>query len=272
MIMAEADPSTAIVLNCFGRGCSSILWNFIGSSPDVLMPRNEWHQGFYGDWLYVGRILRFLTRQRGLNIPAMPPLPALVRRRAIRSVSSDTHGNRPESARNIVLKLMDHHIAWNNVIQASFPVVRQVVLVRHPYSQCESLLRTGLSEDEAIRWYVDVMVRMEAVMKSPDAVLIRFEDFVRSPIGSIEKVYEALEINLPYSGGFFMKQKRFGAERTSDSLAIGDLIVVNAGNASTLIDSTVNEKAAARLSPEYRARVWDKTGSVASAFGYHQDP
>ena len=34
----EALPPNRLLLNCFGRGGSSIVWNIIGSSPDVFMP------------------------------------------------------------------------------------------------------------------------------------------------------------------------------------------------------------------------------------------
>ena len=37
-----------IILNCYGRGGSGIVWRMIGSSPDVIMTSEEWHVGVFG--------------------------------------------------------------------------------------------------------------------------------------------------------------------------------------------------------------------------------
>lgn len=47
-----------IVLNCFGRGGSSIVWNMIASSPDVLWPGLEWHQSVFGSQHVLRKAMR----------------------------------------------------------------------------------------------------------------------------------------------------------------------------------------------------------------------
>ena len=76
----RAPPDRVIVLNCFGRGGSGIVWRMIGSSPDVIMTSREWHVGVFGrgrplrkesatgvsvPWHPVGRALYEATRSGG---------------------------------------------------------------------------------------------------------------------------------------------------------------------------------------------------------------
>ena len=44
----RAPIGRVIVLNCYGRGGSGMVWRMIGSSPDVIMTSEEWHVGASG--------------------------------------------------------------------------------------------------------------------------------------------------------------------------------------------------------------------------------
>ena len=263
-----ARVDRAILLNCFGRGGSSIAWNMIGSSPDVLMPASEWHHGFYGRWQVVGRLLRRVVRALQTDVPALKPLAGPLYRRACTSVPAAERHVKPRAS-SIVLKVMDHHIAMNPTIAASFPSVSQVVLVRHPLAQCESLLRHGLAVEQATAWYVDVMRQMIRLAETPGTIVCHFDSLVRDPFAERDVLYDKLGLSRPEPDGFRLKRKKFGAERTTEVRgAAGEYVDVTAGNVAGLIDKDVNARSIDRLSDADRNRVWQATGEVASYFGY----
>lgn len=240
----------------------------IGSSPDVLMPAGEWHHGFYGRWQVVGRSLRRIVRPFRIDVPAISPLSRALYRRACASVPAVERQAKPRAS-SIVLKVMDYHIAMNPTIVASFPEVNQVVLVRHPLAQCESLLRHGLGRGQAAAWYVDVMRQMIKLAEKPDTIVCRFENLVRDPFAERDALYGKLGITRPQPDGFVLKRKKFGAERTTDVKgALGDYVDVTAGNVADLIDKDVNERSMARLTESDREYIWQATDEVASYFGY----
>ncbi len=67
-----SSPERIIVLNCYGRGGSGIVWRMIGSSPDVIMTGDEWHVGVFGGARLPrkGALLAF----RSLGISSFEPL------------------------------------------------------------------------------------------------------------------------------------------------------------------------------------------------------
>ena len=259
----------AILLNCFGRGGSSILWNMIGSSPDVLMPNGEWHVGFYGKWLVVGRVLRRVMRRARIDTPAFGPLSSLIYRRACATVSQHERESKP-GASSVVIKVMDHHIAMNSAIAAGFSDVKQVILVRNPLAQCESLMRSGQDLRTATRWYVDVTDRMIDLAKRSDNYICRFEDLVRDPFAIRDDMYAKLSIAPPLSGSFKMKRKKYGADRTPEiKKAAGHYVDVTFQNVSEIVDRDVNERSVMRLSDMEKSFILRQTGRSASFFGYN---
>lgn len=270
-IAPDKTIDRAILLNCFGRGGSSIVWNMVGSSPDVLMPASEWHRGFYGRWHILSRLLRRVDRSLRVEIPTLRPLSGFAYRRACASVPLEERTAKPY-ATSIVLKVMDYHMAMNPTIAAGFVNVSQVVLVRHPLAQCESLLRTGLDLRQAVTWYVDVLRRMIRLAEKPGTVVCRFDNLVRDPFAERDILYDKLGLTRPQPDGFVLKRKKFGAERTTEvKAAIGDYVDVTADNVADLIDKDVNERSIARLSDGDKDYVWKATDEVASYFGYNTE-
>jgi hypothetical protein len=139
-------------LNCFGRGGSSIVWNIIGSSPDVLMPRCEWHEGVFGRFY---KLRKAACHVGGTGDWASVPL---LWRHMGAATAETAPGERNEKAqaRYVVLKVMDYYIAVDDAIARGFAEARNLVLTRHLLPMCEGLIRSGLSEACAIRWYNDV--------------------------------------------------------------------------------------------------------------------
>jgi Sulfotransferase family len=254
-----------IVLNCYGRGGSGIVWRMIGSSPDVIMTSEEWHVGVFGatKTLRKGLPLAF----RSLGIRSFEPL----RRYALRKTLEMQRPNdvtTKADARSLVVKLMDYHIVFAQMIGASFERATFVNLTRHPYGQCESLMRSGLSLEEACRWYDDV-ARMMAKQGESGAISVRFEEVVTRPIETCDRLYRSLGVRWSEDGKFEFKIKPYGTDRMADvGVEDKDFIRIGAEDAPRQIDASVLRGETERLSETQRRAIWDLTGAVAARLGY----
>ena len=260
-----APADRVIVLNCFGRGGSGIVWRMIGSSPDVIMTSEEWHVGVFGDrkTLRKGVPLAFRT----LGIRSFEPL----RRYALRKTLEMQRPNdviTKTDARSLVVKLMDYHIVFAQMIGTSFERATFINLTRHPYGQCESLMRSGLSLEEACQWYDDV-ARMMAQQTESGAIAVRFEDVVTRPIETCDRLYRSLGVRWSEDGKFEFKVKPYGSDRVADvGVEDRDFIRIGAEDASEQIDASVLRGETERLSDAQREAIWGLTGAAAARLGY----
>jgi hypothetical protein len=262
-----APTDRVIVLNCFGRGGSGIAWRMIGSSPDVIMTSEEWHVGVFGarKTLRKGVLLAF----RSLGIESLEPM----RRYAFRKTLEMQRPNdvtTKTDARSVVVKLMDYHIVFAQMICASFERATVVNLTRHPYGLCESLIRSGLSLDEACRWYRDVALMM-VKQTELGAITVRFEEVVTRPIETCDRLYRSLGVRWSEDGRFEFKIKPYGERRTEDvDVRDGKGLRIGAGDAGRYIDASVLSSGRHRLSDHQRKAIWNLTGEMASRLGYDQ--
>ena len=171
-------------------------------------------------------------------------------------------------ARSLVVKLMDYYIVFAEMIGASFEQATFVNLTRHPYGQCESLMRSGLSLEDACRWYDDV-ARMMAEQANLGAIAVRFEDVVTRPIETCDRLYRSLGVRWSEDGKFEFKVKPYGTDRVADvGVEDRDFIRIGAQDASQQIDASVLRGETERLSDAQRRAVWELTGATAALLGY----
>ena len=254
-----------IVLNCYGRGGSGIAWRMIGSSPDVIMTSEEWHVGVFGTRKAVrkGAPLAF----RSLGIQSFEPLRRYALRKTL-EMQRPSDMTTKTDAQSVVVKLMDYHIVFARMIGASFERATLVNLTRHPYGLCESLMRSGLSLEEACRWYADV-ARMLAQHAELAAITVRFEDIVTRPIETCDELYRSLGVRWSEDGKFEFKVKPYGTDRMAGvSVEDGEFIRIGAEDASEQIDASVLRGETERLSDTQRRAIWDLTGDAAARLGY----
>jgi sulfotransferase family protein len=262
---ARTPTDEIIVLNCYGRGGSGIVWRMIGSSPDVIMTSEEWHVGVLGTskTLRKGLPLAF----RSLGIQSFEPL----RRYALRKTREMRRPNdltTKTAARSLVVKLMDYHIVFAQMIGASFERATFINLTRHPYGQCESLMRSGLSLEAACRWYDDV-ARMMAQQTDLGAITVRFEDVVTRPIETCDGLYRSLGVRWSEDGKFEFKVKPYGTGRVADvGVEDKEFIRIGPEDASQQIDASVLRGERERLSDAQRRAIWNLTGAAAARLGY----
>jgi len=261
----RAPTDRVIVLNCFGRGGSGIVWRMIGSSPDVIMTSEEWHVGVFGSrkTLRKGLLLTF----RSLGIRTFEPLRRYAHRRTLEMQRLSDVTTKTD-AQSLVVKLMDYHIVFAQMIGTSFERATFVNLTRHPYGLCESLMRSGLSLPEVCRWYDDV-ARMMAQQAESGAITVRFEDVVTRPMETCDGLYRSLGVRWSEDGKFEFKVKPYGTDRLADGgVEERDFIRIAAQDASQQIDASVLRGETERLSETQRRAIWDRTGGAARRLGY----
>ena len=260
-----ARPDRVIVLNCFGRGGSGIVWRMLGSSPDVIMTSEEWHVAVFGS---RKMLRRGLTRAfRSLGLESCEPL----RRHALRKTLEMQRPNdvtTRTNAQSLVVKLMDYHIVFAEMVGSSFERATFINLTRHPYGQCESLIRSGLSLERACQWYADV-ARMLARHAESGAITVRFEEVVTRPMETCDGLYRSLGVRWSEDRKFEFKVKPYGTGRTADvGVENKDFIRIGAEDVSVQIDPSVLRGETERLSAAQRRAIWDLTGTEAAGLGY----
>ena len=229
------------------------------------MTSEEWHVGVFEHRkkLRKGASVAF----RSLGIQSFEPL----RRYALRKTleMQRPHDVTTKSdARSLVVKLMDYHIVFAEMIGRSFERATFVNLTRHPYGQCESLMRSGLNLEEACRWYGDVAVMM-VKQAELGAINVRFEEVVSRPIETCDELYRSLGVRWCEDGKFEFKIKPYGVDRMADvGVEDQNVIRIGAEEASRQIDASVLRAETERLSDAQRRAIWDLTGGVAARLGY----
>ena len=136
------------------------------------------------------------------------------------------------------------------MIGTSFERATFINLTRHPYGQCESLMRSGLSLEDACRWYDDV-ARMMAKQAESGAITVRFEDIVTRPIETCDGLYRSLGVRWAEDGKFEFKVKPYGSDRSADAgVEDKDFIRIGAEDVSKQIDASVLRGETERLSAD----------------------
>ena len=242
-----------------------MVWRMIGSSPDVIMTSAEWHVGVFGSrkTLRKGLPLAF----RSLGIRSFEPLRRYALRKTLEMQRPNDVTTKPD-ARSLVVKLMDYHIVFAEMIGRSFERATFVNLTRHPYGLCESLMRSGLSLEHACRWYDDV-ARMMVQQTEWGAIPVRFEDVVTRPMETCDGLYRSLGVRWPEDGKFEFKVKPYGTDRMADvGVEDKELIRIGAQDAAQQIDASVLRGETERLSDAQRRVIWGLTGGAAARLGY----
>lgn len=258
-------PPRAFILDCFGRGGSNIVWNMIGSSPDVLVPSREWHQGVFGQHHRLRKTMRAMGRVIDWN--AVPGFTRIAAARTARTISPEAWAEKPDATAT-VLKVMGFHIVFASAIEAGFAWSRHIVLMRHPLPMCESLIRSGESEGKAAAIYNGIAANMAKAARRPDTLSVRFEDMIADPASFYRRLAGDLALPPPPDGLVRFMQKKYGAARTTADHGGRDVVRIAPEELRERIDANVNRDAVARLTAEQRRHLWQATAGAAAALGY----
>lgn len=277
MLKKSPHPHAAdlrpIVLACFGRGGSNLMFSALGSSDAVLRMEREWHEAVFDDLTWLRRALRRLSR-RGIGLhlgtgsgPPGRTIQTLVRRRVMGDVRPHPIWGERGPA-HLVMKVMDYNIVRIPLIEASFTHGQVVCLTRGPLAQCESLMRSGLSVAAACDWYNDVAHSMADLPQG--TIRVRFEDFVRNPLQTLDLVF--LSLRLSPCSAFEIKDKAFGQARTqSTDVTHAATRRLTRHELRDFVAPDVNTRAIARLPDRVQAEIKARTGAAAARLGYKGD-
>jgi len=242
-----------------------MVWRMIGSSPDVIMTTKEWHDGVFGRRTLPRKLALVIFHRFGIE--SFEPLRRYTFAKTLQMLSPIDLAAKAD-ARTCVVKLMDYHIVFSEMIRRSFRQATFVNLTRHPYGQCESLMRTGLSLENACRWYNDVAHLMIDHVQA-EAIAVRFEDVIARPLETCDALYKLLSVRWSEDGTFMFKDKPYGAHRTANvDVRDGEIIRIGGENWRKYIDSSVLTYATDRLSDKERTAIWALTGTAAVRLGY----
>lgn len=207
-----------IILNCFSRGGSNILWNILLSHPEVCSPIEETLQIFRFDRRaprWAGLQAAWLTGQWNFfdqwNLNDRKPVSARAQAfidetlfqwklrtledDEMRWKDHDTVYTRAEvEASRLVMKNNNGLASLTERFLDMYPDAVFLALVRDPIPLYESHKRNGTpvsSSPEAFASFYESMVwRIQAdAQKWKSCRILRFEDILREPILSIQKIY-----------------------------------------------------------------------------------
>jgi hypothetical protein len=101
-----------------------------------------------------------------------------------------------EYGANIVLEKTPRHIWHQDYIRRKYPGTRFIVTTRDGREVIASLYERYGDWDAACARYLDDSILSLRQVNMPDTKVVRYEDFVMSPVGVIEKIY--FWLNLSY--------------------------------------------------------------------------
>jgi hypothetical protein len=213
----------ALVINALPRSGSNILWNIIGSSPDVQMTQDEFH-GLTG---HFGNIaIRAMMRLNALA-PSRPLMHQHIRQSVFKSADMalqaksqkfDERGIDPAETRFVCFKVMGGDNRFNDLISYSFPESFFVFLTRDEAGICDSYCRRGLAPEAAARMYANSIDRMKETARREKSFLwVQFEDLFTDLQQEIDRIYTHFGLRYPTDNLYLYKEKGFGPGQEESS-------------------------------------------------------
>jgi hypothetical protein len=250
----------AIIINSFGRGGSNILTNMIGSSPSVLMLRNEFWQFYYPGLNLPPKIYRCFGIKPGQLASRLMFFARHFQNNLEKgiqhSISTDyqlrkRRGLTLEPVDHILFKVTEYDIFLNSKIEAQFDETIFIGLVRNGYGLCDSWKRRGMPAKMAGRVYGHIAGRMVAERNSrKNYILVRFEDMVSDPLRFLDRLYERLALPRPRENSYIHRPKGFGPGQETAASEHRMMRIVPLSYWQPLLREKINEAAIERLTRE----------------------
>lgn len=218
-----------IFIVAYARGGSNILLNLLRSHPDVCTPRGETHEVFKGvrwhrqkPWTILSKRWRYrkileLEGSDIFDIDRWEPRPpfqgesqrlideSLFRdklkataRRDNRFKSEGVRYQRSEvAASRILCKNLNGLIFLSPEFARMYPDATFIALVRNGLAVCEGHIRRGFEPAQIAGWYRDGCARiLEDAERLPNYHIIRFEDLMADPSGSLRSIYDKAGLDI----------------------------------------------------------------------------
>ena len=207
-----------IILNCFSRGGSNILWNLFLSHPDVCHPLEETLQIFnisLKSPRIAGYKIALMTKQnlfnqwnfnnrKSVNKKSATYIDILLHKKKMGNLLNDEMkyknekdiytSNEIENTR-LVIKNNNGLIFCSELFYDIYPSATFIAIIRNPLALYESHKRRKTPVSISINSFASFYRRMIQKIKNdqmcfPNYHIIKFEDILKKPISSVEKLYK----------------------------------------------------------------------------------
>ena len=235
---SRLDSNKSIILNCFSRGGSNILWNIFLSHPDICSPNRETLEIFDFNirapklsglkTLYLTKSARFFN-QWNLNErqTASTDTKHYIKEKLFEmKLSTRFHEDMKFKQEGIEYNLDEIRrsilvIKNNNGLIFLTDLFREIyldsiffALVRHPAALYESHLRrrtpASKTVESFIYFYRSIVGKMlEDSQSVKNYHIIKFEEMIRDPLNLIEKIYQLSNLDISKVDKFRFRAKPY---------------------------------------------------------------
>lgn len=268
-----------IILNCFSRGGSNILWNMFLSHPGVCSPVQETLQIFsinirsprleglktvllskqlylFNQWYFEERKVVADNVKRYIdNTLYNWKLNTINDGEMIFKYEDQKYNVEEIKNTRLVIKNNNGLIYLSKLFFELYPDATFIALVRHPFALYESHKRrrtkVSISPELFCDYYKTMVKKMIADASNiPNYHLVRFEDLVSDPVNSIKLIYKYSNLNFKALKKIRFKAKPFTHQDGSygTHYNIGQHYWVNMNEIEKMIDPNVNSSQIAMIS------------------------
>ena len=226
-----------IILNCFSRGGSNILWNYFLSHPEVLHPIEEtiqiFNTNFRAPRLEGYKVLlmenRFVFKQwsfeeiKPVKIRTAKYIDNVLFNKKIKNyIDPEMKFKTPSSKytedevqnSRLVIKNNNGLVFCTNMFSQIYPDANFISLVRHPLPLYESHKRRKTPVAKSIEIFVNYFNKMAFKMITDSKIfenyhIIKFENLISDPLSSLQKLYDWTQLDFSMLEKIRLKSKPF---------------------------------------------------------------
>lgn len=288
-----------ILLNCFSRGGSNILWNFLLSHPQACSPIEETLQIFRWDWraprraglqaIWHTRQPRFfdqwnLAPRQPLRPPAQRFIDQTLFEWKLKTLQdkemrwksqSETYAADEVANARLVLKNNNGLIFLTEQFLAMYPDATFFGLTRDPAPLYESHKRrrtpAGVSPQAFANFYNRMINQMQAdAARWAQYKILRFEDLLHEPIRYANEIYRHAGLDMAEISQLRFKAKPHMQANGSHATAFeeGRHYWFNFDEVQKMLEPEVNSYQSSKLDAREKEQVRSLTRAAREALGY----
>lgn len=287
-----------IILNCFSRGGSNILWNFFLSHPNVCHPKKETIQIFnasiknptlaglkiamqekrilFNQWSLVERnIVGHKTKKYIDSVLYKLKLENYHDQYMKYKAPNLLYTKDELKNTRLVLKNNNGLTFCSKLFNDIYPDAYFIALIRNPIALFESHKRRRTPVSKSINTFSNFYQKMVFKMESDKKILkrykiIKFEDLILNPNGSIDKLYELTGLSSKHLKKIRLKEKSYTGKH-------GNYLIPSKNNShrwydlnslTSVLDPKVNENQLINLKNYEKEQLYKVLETIMKRYGY----
>lgn len=272
------------VLICgYSRGGTNILWNILQSHPSICSPRHETGAIFRKkEHLRFSRVIR-IAKRLGISHRKiiLRWIDYQLYRYKMENLNSENNKYKSEgivytkkevSKSFLCLKSVDNDIIHTDLLLKTYPDLFIIFMIRNGYSIANGHSRRGISIEESARNYVRVGKEMDRLMnKTPNHMLVRFENVIENPFGISEEIYRKLRLDTVTIEKLRLKSKKVIMKNHHHETLFGEenkKYWFDRDSIGHILDKDVNQRQIHSLSSDMIRQFNKHAGQQLIKFGY----